>query len=98
MNKDPAHIAMVRDIGMHAAKRAHDAVTDACNLIDDDDFDFTIVINVIAALTCAAAKMIPDKETHEERIAVVIGLLTRCMTAHIDHGDDDDHSDHATIS
>lgn len=91
MNKNPEHIAMVRDIGMHAAKRAHDAVTDACDLVDDTDFDFTIAINVIAALTCAAARMIPEHETHSAKIATVLVLLAECMRAHVDHCEDDEH-------
>jgi hypothetical protein len=94
MERSPATLAMVRDIGMHAANKAHDAVADACQLVgDDDEMAFTIAINVIAALTCATARMISDSDTHAAKITLTLGLLAEVMTMHSEHGHDDDDDD-----
>jgi hypothetical protein len=80
-------MAVLADIGHHAAHKAHTAVRDACQLVDEDDLAYSLALNIIGALLCTAARMIPGKKSHTVKIAVALKNLAELMAHHQDHGD-----------
>lgn len=80
-----AQETMLRDLAAHAGEKAHAAMRDACQLVEEQDMAYSIAINVISSLLCSAARMIPGKKSHGAKIAISLQNLAELMVHHAKH-------------
>lgn len=70
---------LVNDLGGHAAKRAHGAITDTCNLVEDPATQYAICLFVIGSMICNAADMMAGAPTHVAAIEATLQNVTEVM-------------------
>jgi hypothetical protein len=64
--------ATFNDLVYHATERAHRAIGDACQLIEDPHRQHVLVLNVICNLICHSARMLHGDEPGAAKIAFTL--------------------------
>jgi hypothetical protein len=84
---DDEQMGLLRDLSLHAARKSHVAVRDACQFIDDPEHCYSLAMNVIASMLCTAARGLPGRKSHVQKIAAAYGHLAQLLAHHRDHGE-----------